>query len=296
MSEKTNRPAVSVTPPGIDYVISNRSHEFVYKSLRLSEENFFPQSRVLSIGEGLSDFSSKLHEKGIDVVAIDPLYAIGKNLFGKSIDETCEIVSRWYQGKVVFRDYRHEETISGIPKEPLVAGSVYSLPFPDKSFTHLFGHRIFEHLDLSRALPEMIRVLKDDGEIRLGGVQLSAFPKDEKLMTGTLQYNPDTSTFYYIPAKKIQETFFDLSTTQNLPNVYVVLDCLPRMAEVQNQGALVAGLMIIRKDDTVPTYTPISDGTSPFLGKMYKVDIANFASSPDDNNGHYKLIPVNQLQ
>ena len=294
MPEKTDNATASITPHSIDYVISNRSYEFIHNSFRLTENNFSPQSLALSIGEGLSDFASKLHQKGVKTIAIDPLYAIGKNLFGKSIDETCEIVRKWYEGKVVFRDYRHEETLPEIPKEPLVAGSVYSLPFQERSFSHLFGHRIFEHLDLSKALPEMIRVLKDDGEIRLGGVQLSAFPKDKKLMTGTLQYNPDTNTFFYNQAKKIQEAFSDLSATQNPPNIYVVLDCLPRMAEVQNKGALVAGLMIIRKDDTIPTYTPIPNETSPFLGKMYKVDITNFTSSPNDNNGYYKLIPVNQ--
>jgi SAM-dependent methyltransferase len=39
------------------------------------------------------------------------------------------------------------------------------LDFPDRSFDVVLGSGILHHLDLSRALPEIVRVLKEDGQI-----------------------------------------------------------------------------------------------------------------------------------
>lgn len=287
------------TTPKVEYAVSNRKYEEVLKGLRIPGDYFSSESRVLSVGEGLSDFASVLHQKGINIIALDPIYSLGKELFGKSVADTKKIIEERYSGRIRFIDYRFDEkAASGQLEEPLVAGDVYSMPFPDGSLTNILGYKIFEHVDLSRALPEMVRVLADGGEIRLGGVMLAANPKERKLLPGFLEFDSLSGSFYLVKANNIKEAFSKLSADNSL-RLYVILDELHRRHWVRETGAYMAGVMIIRKDTVTPSYLPFFEGEEvfvgagerySFLGKMYEVDFSNFIPSQGPiYDGYYKL-------
>lgn len=281
--------------PETELIVSNREYEEVSSELRLSQDYFLPGSKVLSVGEGLSNFASTLSERGVDIIAVDPIYSLGNEIFEKSTSDTERVITQKYRRKVRFKDYRYKGLASNRPKEPLVAGSVYELPFSDDSFTNVLGYRIFEHIDLSIALPEMARVLKKTGEIRLGGALLNAIPNEGKLLTGILQYDGSIGNFYFSCANKLKEAFLKLSGMGNLLKAYVVLDGLPGRSEVRNTGAYVAGTMIIRKDDVIPNCVPFPTEERkqcPYLGEIYQVDFSRFVPSQDYGGGYYQLVPV----
>ena len=280
-----------------EFVVSNRKYEEVSRDLRLPENCFSPNSRVLSVGEGLSGFASKLKQEGIEIVALDPIYSMGRELFGKSIPDTEKIIQNRYKGRVKFVDYRFEKIASDQPEEPLIAGSVHSMPFPDDTFTHVFGHRIFEHVDLSEVLPEMVRVLKKGGEIRLGGVMLSALAEEKKLLAGMYQYDGLSGGLHFESAKGMMEAFLALSRNKDL-KMYVILDGLPHRSEVRETGSYIAGVIVIRKDNEIPKYTSFSEEErkqyynvktaqeDPCLGRIYEVNFSNF------KKGYYEMIPA----
>jgi SAM-dependent methyltransferase len=92
-------------------------------------------------------------------------------------------VREYYGDNVTVRNLvEHSDTATLQPEPPkrdrekMVAGSVYQLPFADQSVDLILAHRLFEHIVFPEALPELLRVIKPGGEIRLSGIRLYVFP------------------------------------------------------------------------------------------------------------------------
>jgi len=167
-------------------IVTLRSFKEVVYQLALPIETIRSGDKVLSVGEGLSNFSRTLMaETGAMVIAADAGYSlfspkdtpeqarakieaggqkvvIGNNLFSSDLDNTLAPPQK-----------EGEEQLS-------VAANVYELPFDDNSIDQIVSTHLLEHIDFSRALPEMLRVLKTNGEIRFGGEEYSFSQAEEQ--------------------------------------------------------------------------------------------------------------------
>lgn len=249
-------------------VLSSREYKTVVKELRLPADYFSRGMKVLSVGEGLSDFARELHRKTrLDVIALDPIYALGRRVLEEDPGKVAKILREAYGREVELAQFQEESDKIPLPdRKRIVTGSVYELPFPDKSFDRVIGSRIGEHIDVNRAIPELVRVLKPEGGIRLSGILVSVIPSEEKLLPGRLEYDGYWGDYYFLPIKGIEEAMQFLAE-KNLV-VYVVLDELPRRSEVrEGLEAYNAGIMIIRRDNQWPTTKPFYTEPENFAKK-----------------------------
>src|SRR5574341_2459031 len=180
MSDNTQ--AEKYSPPSDELVVTDRGMLTVLKDLSC-DTDFFRDKKVLSVGEGLSGFANGLAEKGIDVTAVDPIYE-NAELLSSAAPKDYESLGK----DVSFKSYRvpgEEYNPPNRDKIKIIAASSVALPFKNDEFDVVVANRVYEHVDMSQVLPEMIRVLKDpDGELRLGGVMLHCIPREGKLISG----------------------------------------------------------------------------------------------------------------
>ena len=153
-------------------MVTPREYSDVAHGLRLPEDYFTPGMQVLSVGEGFSDFARKLHdEKGVGVYSLDPIYRLGKSILNKDPNQVQKAIQEAYGRHIRFEYFNRPELPLPDPKR-IVAGSIYNLPFKDRSFDRIVSYSVLDHLDLAEALPEVARVLRPGGEARFAGTAL----------------------------------------------------------------------------------------------------------------------------
>lgn len=290
--EKSSSPTIPEWAVKEKTIVACRDYESVLNGLKIPDDYFVEGEKVLSVGEGFSNFSKKLHEeKSVDSIAIDPIYEIhGKtiknedgteekiNIFQSDPKKIAESLYKFYGHSVRFDDIRGEgtfefpngEEIPLLDPERSIAASVYKLPFPDNHFDKIVSYRVFEHIDFSKALPELLRVIKEGGEIRMAGLCLSVFPSKKKLTATIWEPSLDgmyLETFHHLEVEKS----FDSMIENDSISSYIFVDDYFTTKINRNLPDIRRGsALIIRKDNQWPK-TNKTESTDPYLGKIMKV-------------------------
>lgn len=243
--------------------VSGREHDLVYSFLRLPQNYFHPGMKILSIGEGLSDFAKDLCvEKGADAIAIDPIYQIGRAVLQTDPKRVQDALRDAYDGRVVYKSgyqSKQDEVLLPDPKK-IAAAEIYNLPFTDGTFDTVFANQLLAYIDLSRAVPELVRVVKPGGEIRIGGRMLQVgIADDSKVLIPGLAHNPPyTYRDEFIEGEGVHEALQFLKS-RNL-SAYVVIDEIaPYYRTSPFQKTYEAQTLIIRTDDQWPQTTPLQN-------------------------------------
>ena len=90
--------------------------------------------------------------------------------------------------------------LEAFPETSMEVGDIDHLEFPDKHFDAIVGQSVLHHLDLSRSLPELRRVLKPGGRVfflepNMLNPQI-AVEKNFKPVGRWLQNSPDETAFF----------------------------------------------------------------------------------------------------
>ena len=257
MLDREVKPSWNRKTDGSYIVVTDRLYKDVRDGLRLPD-NYFRGANgvVLSVGEGLSDFAKVLQSKNkhIEVFAVDPIYELGGSLFDKTKRKENALNQAYgeYVNSLLVGD-------STLPDPHRVAAnSVYKLCFPDKTFTNILSHRAFEHIDFSRALPELLRVLKPGGEIRMGGLSLYYDMDSELLDTHYLEmFNSCEGQWRIHPGLS---NSLDILTSNKQLTTYVLVDSYPKYKVREHYPQIGTGsLLIIRNDRQVPMLSELKD-------------------------------------
>lgn len=97
-----------------------------------------PDARtVLDLGAGTGKLTTRLVERGLDVVAVDP------------IPEMLDVLS------------------AALPDTPALAGTAEEIPLPDDSVDAVLVAQAWHWFDPARAVPEVARVLRPGGRLGL---------------------------------------------------------------------------------------------------------------------------------
>jgi len=92
---------------------------------------------VLDLGAGTGKLTARLVERGLDVVAVDP------------IAEMLEVLA------------------TALPGTPALLGTAEQIPLPDNSVDAVLVAQAWHWFDASRAIPELVRVLRPGGRLGL---------------------------------------------------------------------------------------------------------------------------------
>ncbi len=261
-------------------IVTARSFEEVMTDLRLPDSYFTPNQKVLSVGEGLSSFASTLKEKGVSCVAVDQIYALGSRLLdsqtmAEAEDELnlssqkpihvaqMDIDNR--QGDLVIRERRPDI-------DQMVAADAAALPFPNECFDVVVAEYLTLYVDLEKTIPELIRVLKPGGEIRLGGVGLGLLI-NQKIIDD--KFNVEGRNVS--PALKMDEAFQWLGQQDNI-FVWAILDGIPDnrkystninaiLLDKFGEPSYIAGTLIIKKNSPVQPVVGRMDNIENLKGK-----------------------------
>jgi len=215
--------------PNETVIVTSRSYEEVMTDLHIPESYFTPGQRVLSVGEGTSSFARTLREKGVDCIAVDIIYALGNKLFDSKTKIEAEDELNLVSHKRI--QYRGDQKMAGVADsinlnqegpeiDQMVAADTAKLPFPDNTFDVVVADYLTLYVDLEKTIPELIRVLKPGGEIRLGGVGLRILLK-HKIIDENFYGNGHNK--YFSPACKMSEAFSWLGQQENI-TVWALLD------------------------------------------------------------------------
>lgn len=109
----------SYPPEAIDWLLSAGAHD------------------VLDLGAGTGKLTTRLVERGLNVVAVDPLA------------EMLEVLS------------------NSLPDTPALLGSAEEIPLPDNSVDAVLVAQAWHWVDPERAIPEVARVLRPGGRLGL---------------------------------------------------------------------------------------------------------------------------------
>jgi hypothetical protein len=269
--------------------LSNRDYYAVRAGLRIPEDYFQPGEKVLSVGEGLSDFARRVRDEGgVDIIAADPIYSLGKEILTSDRDTIDRQLEDRFGDRVGYRHHVRVDANSLPDPEHIVAASVYQLPFKDHSFNKVVSFRLQEHLDLSVAVPEMIRVLREHGEVRMGDCLLMARPKRSELFPGRV-YLDNKKVAYFDEARGFAGAV-DALRGEEKYQVYTQMTVLPRDPIIREDLEMyVAGTLIIRNDEEIPQCRGFTDDEMKsidrsglyknpvrdyqYLGRVYRVDL-----------------------
>lgn len=270
---------VGVLPNEFDKVaVTARRYEEVLFGLGIPDHYFFPDMRILSVGEGLSDFADRLSkEKGVKVIAIDPIYSLGQQLLQSEPKEVRRILEGAYSMRVNLQTFG-ADTLPVLNPSRIISSSVYDLPFSDNMFDLVVSHHVLEHIDLALAAPEMVRVTKPNGEIRLGkpviqvlGDVIRGMDPDEIAWYERLKLEvpkPIERPIKQLLTKILDiDGYFNISERPfpgNIPGAlkwisrnpsltaYLAFDTLPKRSALYEKGIYMGGPFIIRKDNEWP--------------------------------------------
>lgn len=274
--------------------VSERTYEQYVGKLHIPEAYFKNRGVVMDIGAGFANFAQKVNERfgetGTKAYAIDPVYTFfdgdfekfekslaGSGLFlefgyGRTSEEGKGLEEIEKEMKRLYDEFYREATQSG----SYIAGSHQDLPFKDESADLIVGNNSILRFDnreiVIRALHEIIRVLKQDGEARIGPTYFD-WDKEHNELT-LVKYGAMTKQDIEEQertGKLIDRTMFqafkDIEWFEGI-KFYVGID---RNAET---GQTVVQNLILRKDERIPAMN-VDD---PFFHELRRV---NFADSED---------------
>jgi SAM-dependent methyltransferase len=260
--------------------VTGRGYEDLKKLYLIDERRYLrPSTTWLSVGEGLSDYASKTRKKsGVVFVAIDPIYKIGSKILQKDPEKVKTAVKETL-GEVLYADNSENPIVKspdGTPhktkrefplSEPdwLVAGNGFNLPFKGKSFDFIVSSFLLEHSNYQKLLPELLRVLKNDGEIRSYGCRFNIFT-DRKIAIASKEFkveriNKFEYQGYWSPIPGFPSTF-NLTKIKGFRSVnsYLVIDEYPGNREKRFHPDLrIARMIVHRKDDKRPTFSNLRE-------------------------------------
>lgn len=179
----------------------------------------------------------------------------------------------------------------------------YTLPLERQfGYDHIFTHSISPGIDSSKFLTQMVGLLRENGEVRIGLLELNAIAKLEgnlELLNGSMRHRKGRQQPDFREAKGMAVAFSVLSSQKDV-TTYVILDGASKVASTREMSGYQAGLMIIKKGksegDNIPKFVQNrgSDGKYPFVGGIYRVDMNNPVQDPTYNNmKHYDLVACN---
>ena len=268
--------------------VTPRSYETYLKQFDLSEDAL-EGKHILDIGAGLSDFSSKANEKfkesGTMAVPLDPVYAFFGGDFQEFKDAlgSANLESGWTERELFELEQRYHDLKSQPNK---IAGSHQQLPFKEKSMDLVLAHNSitqYKDREITRhALDEMLRSLKEHGEIRIVPVDMlwdqqatswylhtfePATPEglEEMRKTGMIQGDPDMFSIF----RALEE---------HGVNFYLAVRFSRVGRKMQQHTALV-----IRTDQTIPHV----EGA----GRLEKL---SFGQSHDQHHVPSERIPIQE--
>lgn len=240
--------------------VSARSFEVIKKVLAYPESEL-KKGKVLSIGEGLSDYACKLHQQmGVDAIAIDPIYELGLEIFTTDKDKIKKLLTEKYGKRVIFNPLRDEigfpsaeQTKVQPPNQgKIMAASVYELPFKSEAFTHIVLYRTIQHLEPKDALPEMIRVIKPDGEIRMGGLPIEASIFRGELYPGQFKLKRGMEGNEFRPYGSFLKPMMEYLAKNPELRAYIIVDVLNSQGDKIWQDLVSPRSLVIRKDGNLP--------------------------------------------
>ncbi len=240
-----------------DSVITPRGFEEVRDGLALPMSEVRSDMMVLSIGEGLSDFARTLCEKtGAKVVAVDPVYNVIHPSDG--LREASDKLQKRGMRPVEI----YQQVCSIAPPLPrgerprAVAATIYELPIGDRSVDLIVANRLLEHIDIGKALPELLRVLKQDGEIRFGTTRLHLTRIDDKTFACPFGlYERDEGMQFTLSRVLLgTDDFFAYLKKHKTVHCYEVVTGLWK------QHIFEGTTLIFRKDRKTPSMNPFNTG------------------------------------
>lgn len=121
--------------------------------------------KILDIGSGLNQLANELKGEGLDIVSLDPFYALSRN-------ERESVYERGYEDGPEKLKELLDKLESSNPASQLVAGRSETLPFADESFDFIISHYgspfYAENTEqIEFFFLELSRVLKRGGESRI---------------------------------------------------------------------------------------------------------------------------------
>lgn len=270
-------------------IVTGREYSLVSSSLRIPDNDLNPNTHILSVGEGLSDYVKRLHEKyQVNAVALDPIYALGNEILNSDPRAVQIVLKKYYKNQFIYEsEFQIDKQSLSLPDTTqMIAGSVYNLPFTNESFNLVVSNRMAEHVNLFKAIPELLRVMKSDGELRISGLSFTADPLNKKLYPRSIKFSGKKEDYGYFFEESLDaiDALHDLIQQKAL-NAYVILNSLPKRSEVRDELNLYSvGLLIITRDNHNPQLTPWLESDTqavlpsgknnshyPFLGKLFRV-------------------------
>lgn len=264
------RKSIKVTD--LESIVTDRTYTEVIDGLSIPE-NLFEGKKTLSIGEGLSDFANGLADNGFDIVAVDRIYHLGDKVLNKTKPNEYTLLDK----NTSFKSYKLSDNKHFDPpnksKVNIGAADANALPFDDGRFQLVVSNRLFEHINMSKALPEMLRVLdSNNGEVRMGDSLLHCIPVENILTDGS--WEKLTYDYEFIRKRGFKKSLEYLSDNQPDVSFYIVVGILPRSSQINDFAQLVKTLIFV-KGDKVPEITSHikGDNENMYSGRLYKVDI-----------------------
>lgn len=170
--------------------VSERTYQQYLSKLHIPERMLENRGIIVDIGAGFAEFVQKVNERfgntGTKAYAVDPVYTFfdgnfekfeqsleGSGLFlefgyGRTSEKEKGLEEIKQDMKRLYDEFYKEATQSG----SYIAGSHQKLPFQDESVDLVVGNnsilRFHDRKIVIRALHEIIRILKQDGEARIG--------------------------------------------------------------------------------------------------------------------------------
>lgn len=274
--------------------VTERTYEQYLANFSLPEEYLENRGIILDVGAGFASFAQRVNEKfgkkGTKAFALDPVYTFFEGDYEKFEAAALEagLYPEFMYGRVetegksfedirqetrkLYDDFHKEATLSGY----YIAGSHQELPFRTESVDLVVGNNSILQFNnreiMAKALDELVRVLKKEGEIRLAPTYFKW--NEDQQQIALVKYGRMTleeqREFYQGSGKLIDKIIFGKIRNLEADGVrfYLVLDRVLD-SDSGKEKVLVLNL-IIRKDESVPRV----DIDDPDFYELRKLDFS----------------------
>ncbi len=272
-------------------IVTGREYETVWKELYLTEASFRKGTKVLSIGEGLSDFAHCLHQRlGTIATPVDPIYACGPQLFNHDPRVVHDVLRRSLGERYSFSTLglRDPSRVPLPDPSTVVTADVYHTKFPDKSVDMVVAHQLAEYIDIDQAVQEMRRIVRlDNGEIRFGGVPVFSIPEQKRLLSFIWKRNEEEEgELEQEEALDGLEVMMENLRSRSDASLYVLADHKRRGGGGFLLSSLtLTPLIIIRFDDRKPLINNPEDPSQT----LYKVNLIPRQDENTEPHYYYDL-------
>lgn len=216
-----------------DIAVSTNTSEMVLRGTGLNITNLQGR-RVLDLASGLSTFVVEANQHGVETIGVDTAYASLAELEARGIEydargyykfmgDTSRFTSSNLDQLNRMLDYLNSggprnDCLRDMAENPsrYVAGSVLDLPFADKSFDLVVSNSLLtSEPGLSGGFTEAtvleaLRVLKKQGELRIGPIDLDTSPDKGKTKEVNIR-----AAFEKAKQEKLAEKFSKISIGKN---------------------------------------------------------------------------------